>query len=109
MATKNNRIIKAVLTTLAALGVAGGGTTGYLELRQFALTNAERIATNSANIENLESRHEREVKMYCEEVRALRALADTLVVKVSSTETQVNMLVQMVRDHMTTTPTSGRP
>ena len=87
---KNGRL-KLAGIIIAGITTISGGTIGYriLETKQDNTTN---------ELNAIQNRHDRDINDQRMQVTALNALIDVLIAKLSSTESKVDMLIEIVRD-----------
>lgn len=90
----NHVFLKTTIAIAAVLGIPAIGVGGYYELKERAAANVERIQI-------IEARQIVERQEWNSDVAALRSLVDVLLAKVNNSESKIDMLVQMLRDHAT--------
>lgn len=93
MATKNGTAAKIAAAVVLALGIPAGGVIGFAKLQSDVEWACKQHAA-------LEARHAHDVDAIEGKFTALKASLDALARQGASAQTKLDMLVEMVRDHV---------
>lgn len=84
------RASKKMLATIITAIFAAGAAAGYW---------VPPVVKNGNGVAELRTQHTQDITVLREQIVGLRGLLDTLLVKTSASESKLDMLVGMVRDH----------